>query len=704
MNNFRSRSFSAGLAGLMIVTIGLYQTTAIAASPKPAKVTVRDIGPEFGVSGAGSGFTFDPEDTSQVIVPTPRRIFRSLNGGMNWSPLDLLTDQGFTHGTLFVRQDPHNPRILFAPGGLQLGLFRSLDFGTTWARVGDEVDLFDVVDCAVSEASSNIVLALIRVTLGDPEHREPLWRSNDGGNTFVAQTDTGLPVSLYDDTGGLLAQPFFSNIATTPADPNVVFTVQFADTYGYYPPSIYKSVDGGTHFTRLEGGPPNPLQVFPHPTLPNVLFVQDVSDPNSPSIYRSLDGGETFEPLTNGLPEFGINNFVALDAHNPSFVFVAGPGGIFKSANGGDAFARLGLTPEQLGTTVSTASVDPSNPNNLYVNTTRGNFKSSNGGVTFAAINNGWKGALTRSIAFDGGTNPFMYIAAASGGGILRTRSRGVAYEELPHPATLNSATLLAISPHDPQTIFAGTTRRLFKTNDGGASWTQAIMDTGFVSFAAGESKIVFDPFDPNRVYFTSASALVPDSSGIYLSTDAGSSFTRTYVGDSQNGPFDIAIDPVNPNIILTAPAHSGFSLPLTSVDGGLNFFPNGPLYWGGITDIAIDPTNSNIIYLAGAVGVLGVGGDMVRSMDGGATYVGITGLSGFMIGLVIDPRNTARVFAWTSHGLFMSVDYGDNWTLLEGNETKKAAGYGHTLAMDPKRSNLLYLAGTTVLEVAIGN
>jgi photosystem II stability/assembly factor-like uncharacterized protein len=612
-----------------------------------------------------------------------------MNGGMSWSPLDMLTDQGFTHGTLFVRQDPHNSQVLFATGGLQLELFRSLDFGTTWARAGNEFDLFDAVDCAVSEASSSVVLVLLRSTLGDTGHRYPLWRSEDGGNTFVEQTDTGLPISLYTDDGYLLAQPFFSNIATTRADPNIVYAVQYADFYGYYQPSIYKSVDGGAHFTRLESGPPHPLQVFPHPTLPNVLFAQDVSGPSLPSIYRSLDGGETFEPLTNGLPEFGNNNFVALDPRNPSFVYVAGTGGFFKSSDGGNTFSPLGLTAEQRGTTSTTASVDPTNSNILYVNTNRGNFKSSNGGLTFAAINKGWKGAITRSIALDNSPDSSLYVSASSGGGILRTRTRGASYEAVPHPSSLLNTTLLAVSPNDPQLIFAGTTSRLFKTSDGGASWAQVGIDTGSVSFSPSKSKIAFSS-DPNNIYFSTESQFFPDSGGIYKSTDSGYTFERRF----SFGSPDMAIAATNPNTLIIGV--SGFDVPFTSLDGGLNF-GNGPIYWAYVTDVAIDPTNSDNIYI--------YIGSILRSTDGGASYTpAAAGPAGNLIGFVIDPRDTARLFAWTAQGLFMSLDYGNTWNLLEGNETRKAAGFGHTILINPKKPNVLYLAGTTVLEVEIGN
>jgi photosystem II stability/assembly factor-like uncharacterized protein len=601
----------------------------------------------------------------------------------------MLTDEGFTHGTFFVRQDPRNPQVLFATGGLQRTLFRSLDFGATWARAGNEFDLFDAADCAVSEASSNVVLVLLGSTLGNIGNRYPLWRSEDGGDTFAEQNDTGLPISLYTDDGDLLAQPFFSNIATTPANPNVVYVVQYADPYGYYLPSIYKSVDGGAHFTRLESGPPRPLQVFPHPTLPNVLFAQDTSGPSLPSIYRSLDGGETFEPLTNGLPEFGNNNFVALDPHNPSFVYVAGTGGFFKSSDSGNTFSALGLTEEQRGSTSTTASVDPSNPNVLYVNTNRGNFKSSNGGRTFTPINNGWKGALTRSIALDNSPDSRLYVAASSGGGILRTRTRGAFYETVPHPSSLINTTLLAVSPNDPQLIFAGTTSRLFKTSDGGASWAQVAIDTGSVSFSPSKSKIAFSS-DPNNVYFSTESQFFPDSAGVYKSTDSGSTFERRLFFGSP----DMAISATNPSTLVIGV--SGFNVPLTSFDGGSSF-GDGPLYWAYVTDVAIDPTNSNNLYI--------YIGRILRSTDGGASYTpAAVGPSGSVIGFAIDPSDTARLFAWTTQGLFTSLDYGNTWNLLEGNETKKAAGFGHTILINPKKPNLLYLAGTTVLEVEIGN
>jgi photosystem II stability/assembly factor-like uncharacterized protein len=671
----------------------------------PTRVTVRDIGPEFGDSFAVAGFIINRDDPRQILLPSVVNISRSFNGGMNWTPADLLSSTGFADGTYYVRQDPANPQVLFAvkedfSGPAEGGLYRSEDFGGTWTRLDWDLD---PIDCAIHEASSDVVLVLSRFAVDDPY--EPLWRSEDGGQTFERQLNSGLPKAIYDpDTEEHSAIPYFSNIATTPADPNIVYVVQYFDELGYYPPSIYKSVDGGITFSRLEGGPSYPLQVFPHPTQPNVLFVQ--TNTPAPNIYRSTDGGTSFEPMTNGLPSNRANYFVAFDAQNPSFVYVAGQGGFFRSANGGDSFQPLGLTTEQLGLGATTASVDPSNSRIIYVNTNRGNFKSFNGGVTFLSINNGWRTAGANHIAFDNDTNPNLYLAVPLGIGLLKTHNRGSNYERVPGPVDPRSVTLLAIARTDPDIIFAGTSNTgLFRTTDGGASWTPSTIDTGLTRFTTFSSEIAIDPNNPNNVYFVSSNF---GAGGFFRSTDGGSIFQRTDMNINALQRFtDLAIDPLNTNVIFTGTSSNEDFAPFKSNDFGLTF-TNGPIYRASIRDIVIDPTNSNNIYLVGRFQLTYQGLEnraIVRSTDGGATYSAAdNGLpdNAAIIGIVIDPENPARLYAWTNRGLFMTNDRGTTWTLLEADKTVKAAGYGNTITINPKKPNLLYLGGVAVLEVEI--
>ena len=114
-----------------------------ASTTSNVRLTFRDMGPETGFSGSGSGFTFN-RDTRQVILPSPQRIFRSVNDGSQWAPLDFVDKalvgggdaaRASTEGSYFVRQDPRNPQILYAVGSYSGQLARSNDFGTTWTQL-----------------------------------------------------------------------------------------------------------------------------------------------------------------------------------------------------------------------------------------------------------------------------------------------------------------------------------------------------------------------------------------------------------------------------------------------------------------------------------------------------------------------------------------------------------------------------------------
>ena len=682
------------------------------------RLTIRDIGPETGVSGSGSGFIFN-RDTRQVILPTPRRVFRSLNAGGQWSPLDLAVGLSVprTDGSYFVRQDPRNPQTLYAATAYARRLVRSSDFGTTWTQLGDW-QLTNVADVAIHEASPNVLLVL---TIGGISvDGLALWRSEDGGATFTPQWDSGLPQDIYDPDTGEYFDPNFSNIATTPADPNIVYVVQHIES-GPYPAGIHKSTDGGLTFARLEASPSgNPLQVFPHPTRPEVLFVQ-VANPRNSAIYRSLDGGASFQLVSGGLTN--QNFFVAFDRNNPSLVYVAGRGGVFRSEDGGETFQPLGLTAEQLGGLATNVNVDPSNSQVIYVNTLNGNFKSVNGGFTFRAINDGWKAAAIRHIAYDNSSEPNLYLA--TGSGIMRTNTRGHHYERVPHPSILNTTALLAVAPSDPGMILAATSRgTLYRTLDGGRSWARAGVDTGLVYLSPAWSEMLVDPKDSNNVYFTLTDW--PQPNGFYKSVDAGATFERTYYQDNHAGlpddpdrtPDDdgmraLAIDPLHMNVIFTAWAdvvHTSVPL-LKSVDGGLSFAPAGSLFNTAYTDqILVAPNNPNNIFIAGYFEVdpsdpWSSQHGIMRSTDGGATWSPAdAGLLASPVDLVMNPEDPARLYSWDGAGLHMTTDGGNTWNLLPADELSKALGFegNQTLLINPKKPNLIYVLGSSLFEVEI--
>lgn len=120
---------------------------------------------------------------------------------------------------------------------------------------------------------------------------------------------------------------------------------------------------------------------------------------------------------------------------------------------------------------------------------------------------------------------------------------------------------------------------------------------------------------------------------------------------------------------------------------GGLWVSTNGGSTWStntnslsvlGCSDLAIDPVNTNIMYLA--TGDVDAGDTystgILKSIDGGVTWnptgMNWTVINGRRIGrLLINPLRPTTLFAATSQGLYRTNNSGTNWTLLKGGNFK---------------------------------
>lgn len=129
-----------------------------------------------------------------------------------------------------------------------------------------------------------------------------------------------------------------------------------------------------------------------------------------------------------------------------------------------------------------------------------------------------------------------------------------------------------------------------------------------------------------------------------------------------------ITVDPTNSNIIYACAASGGV---WKSNDAGQTWnTTTDNLIVLGTSDIAINPLNTNILYLAtgdrDGLDTYGVG--VLKSADAGATWQP-TGLyneqpsASLIINcLAINPENPNIIFAGTNSGLFRTEDSGDNW------------------------------------------
>jgi photosystem II stability/assembly factor-like uncharacterized protein len=175
----------------------------------------------------------------------------------------------------------------------------------------------------------------------------------------------------------------------------------------------------------------------------------------------------------------------------------------------------------------------------------------------------------------------------------------------------------MVMDPADPNSIYAGTGEGygnvdaitgagIFKTTDGGATWSQ-LSSTATKAFSH-VSRLEISP--ANSQVILAANGF----SGIWLSMDGGASWTQTFSGSQ--AALDLAFDPSDGSKCI---ASGGFGLALFSTDGGKHWSKAAgiPNSGSGRVEIAYAPSNPSIVYAS----VERNNGELYGSTDGGKNF-----------------------------------------------------------------------------------
>jgi photosystem II stability/assembly factor-like uncharacterized protein len=334
---------------------------------------------------------------------------------------------------------------------------------------------------------------------------------------------------------------------------------------------------------------------------PNVFYI----GVNNGGVWKTTDYGHTWTPLFDAQPTQSIGS-VAVASSNPDIVYVgSGEGlqrpdlsvgdGIYKSTDGGHSWQHLGLRDARQ---IAAIIVDPHDPNRLFVaalghpygpNRERGLYKSIDGGVTFEKV-----------------------LPSGPNGSDENTGAIDVAFD--PADARTIYAVLWAArqGPWEYNNAYNGATSGLFKSTDGGTTWSP--LTNGLPTVVDGLSRIGIGiaPSDPKRIYaWVTAS---PEHGGIYRSDDAGASWRRVYDERRVWGRGDdfanVRVDPANPDVVYAANTST-----YRSTDGGRTFTaikgaPGGDDYH----TIWINPRHPDIILIASDQGA-------TITVNGGRTW-----------------------------------------------------------------------------------
>ncbi len=350
-------------------------------------------------------------------------------------------------------------------------------------------------------------------------------------------------------------------------------------------------------------------------------FTQVLVATASGGVFKSVNAGTTWEPIFDRYGAASIGD-VAFFQKDPSTIWVgtgeecvrnsvAWGDGVYKSTDGGKTFTHMGLESTQ---TIAKVITHPTDANVVYVAASghpwgysgdRGLFKTTDGGKTWTKLAGG--------LPNDGKTG----------------------------------AIDLVMHPTDPQTLYVAFWQRLrqpwrfdsggpnagiFKTTDGGQSWTKLAQglptgELGRIGLAISRSNpkvlmaIIEATYQPQQT-IRQGNEQKPNpeyedmtklGTGIYRSEDGGA--TWTYMSRQNNRPF----------------------------------------YY---SHIYINPSDEKLVYWLAT--------NMAFSPDGGKTWTQVGGLHPDFHAMWIDPMNKNRFYVGQDGGASLTYDHGKTWVFFD--------------------------------------
>jgi photosystem II stability/assembly factor-like uncharacterized protein len=366
-------------------------------------------------------------------------------------------------------------------GGVNRGLFRSTNNGTSWSLSNNGLPNSQVTAFAFNPTTPTTMYA---GTIGG------VSKSTNGGATWVDTAPTTRTVRA---------------IAIDPTNANTVY----AGTAN----GVFKTTNGGTSWTLINNGFASGVTISSiavrtlaiDPTNPATIFAG-----TSLGLYRTTNGGTNWTRIGTAT---GLTNesfwAIVYDPVTPTTIYAGtNSAGVFKSTNSGANWTVMnaGLTSSS-SRSIRSMAIVPNSPATLYIGTLTGIFKTTDGGTSWNAASNGLVVPHTDSL-----------------------------------PRLPSSVNAIVIDPVTPSTLYAGSSGTVIftgvfplmsisKSTDSGANWTT--VTNGFGTLNNGILALAINPSDPSMLYAGTAG----DFDGYVTKINAsGTSLNySTYVSSSRN-------------------------------------------------------------------------------------------------------------------------------------------------------------------------
>ncbi|GEM_PF-7067354 len=410
-------------------------------------------------------------------------------------------------------------------------------------------------------------------------------------------------------------------------------------------------------------------------------------------MMKSTDGGTTWAITQSGLPSSGTNKHVYQTAINPTSaatVLVATDDGLYRSTDSGSNFSKLSIA---WGTVFK--AVTYSSSGRLFAGASNGVLKySDDNGTTWSDLITGSVGLsklVTSSnalyILFADATLMFVALPGFGSSGTINNPASaittGLQTSVAVYSGVSQAADILYLGTSKNDSV-ASTRWGLFKSTNGGSSWTQ------MGSTLAGQSvfSVAINPLDTNNVLVGST-----NSSGIFKTTNAGSSWTSTSQGIKANSVLGFAQNPLNTNeLVMSSTVGLGLGQTYSSTDGGSSWSVISEVNSAdGVVAWNFDPASSGTVL----AGMLSKG--LYRSTTGvSGSWTRIISTDTKVDRIYRDNNSTSVIYALARSGS-VSADLRIYYSSNNGSSfTKRASFFASDLSTHPSNLNEAIMATTS--------